>query len=168
MSSPRDWARAYARQAQADLAAHDALHPLTALPPCQRLHFLQMTCEKICKASLIHSGTEPVFVQASHAYTAAVLPIVFQEQRRRLRLRDLHPRSTLMKQVRSLSREIELLAPTVDSLRRPDNCEYPWEDAEGNVMVPAEHSFATLTLLTQQAGLELLKILPLAIDELLT
>lgn len=37
-----------------------------------------------------------------------------------------------MKQVRNLSREIELLAPTVDSLRRPDNCEYPWEDGTGN------------------------------------
>ena len=150
---------AYARHAQAYLAAHDALEQVSGLPPCQHLHFLQMACEKLCKAYLIGNGTEPGFVQTSHAYTAAVLPVVFSVQRRRLRQRDLHPRSTLMKQVRNLSHEIELLAPTVDPLRRPDNCEYPWEDAQGNVIVPAEHAFATLTLLTQPAGLELLKVL---------
>ncbi len=73
----------------------------------------------------------------------------------------------MRKQIKNISHEIELLAPTVDPLRRPDNCEYPWEDAEGNVDVPAEHAFATLTLLTQPAGQEMLKILPLAIDDLL-
>lgn len=72
-----------------------------------------------------------------------------------------------MKQVKNLSREIELLAPTVDSQRRPDNCEYPWEDAQGSVIVPAEYAFTTLSLLSEQAGQELLKIIPLAIDELL-
>lgn len=64
-----------------------------------------------------------------------------------------------MKQVRNLSCEIELLAPTVDSQRRPDNCEYPWEDGAGNVVVPAEQSFATLSLLSEAAGQELLKII---------
>jgi len=67
----------------------------------------------------------------------------------------------------SLKWGIELLAPTVDSQRRPDNCEYPWEDGAGSVVVPAEYSFATLSLLTKPAGQELLKILPFAIDELL-
>jgi len=62
--------------------------------------------------------------------------------------------------------EIELLAPTVDNQRRPDNCEYPWEDSAGNVIAPAEHASATLSLLSQPAGQELLKTLPLAIAAL--
>jgi len=41
---------------------------------------------------------------------------------------------------------------------------YLWEDGAGNVLVPAEHSFATLSLLSEQAGQELLKTIPFAID----
>src|SRR5271157_4632424 len=43
------WSRAYARQAQADLEAREALLGAPA-PACQHLHFLQMACEKIAKA----------------------------------------------------------------------------------------------------------------------
>ncbi len=47
--SPYDWSRAYARQAQADLDAREAL--LNAeVPACQHLHFLRMACEKIARA----------------------------------------------------------------------------------------------------------------------
>jgi len=106
-------------------------------------------------------------LQTSHAYTAKNLPEMFFAQRAHLRRRPQRRFSALMKQVKNLSREIELLAPTVDSQRRPDNCEYPWEDAQGSVIVPAEYAFTTLSLLSEQAGQELLKIIPLAIDELL-
>ena len=167
MSEGKDWSRAYARQAHADWQAYQLLRSAPGLPRSQALHFLQMACEKLCKASLCRNGVDPVFVQTSHAYVAANLSRIFDQHRQRLGHRALPSYSTLWKQVRSLSHEIELLAPTVDPLRRPDNCEYPWEDAAGNLVIPAEHSFATLTLLTQPAGLELLNILPLALDELL-
>ena len=106
-------------------------------------------------------------MQASHAFVARNLLQIFHEQQRRSKQRDLHPRSALMKQIKNLSREIELLAPTVDKERRPDNCEYPWEDAQGNILIPANYSFAVLPLLTEPAGQELLRVLPLALYDLL-
>ena len=151
MSGGQNWSQAYARQARADWEAYQVLRSATGLPKSQPLHFLQMACEKLCKASLCRNGVDPAFVQTSHAYVAANLPRLYDQQRQRLGHRALPPHATLRKQIKNISHEIVLLAPTVDSLRRPDNCEYPWEDAEGNVVVPAEHSFVTLTLLTQQA-----------------
>jgi len=167
MSTPLMWQHAYVRQAKADLAAYEVLHAATHLPQCQSLHFLQMACEKLCKSYLCSRKVEPRFLQMSHGFIASNLPEIFKDQRRRLNLRPLNPRSTLVRQVNNLSREIELLAPTVDSQRRPDNCEYPWVDGAGEVVVPAEYSFANLSLLSEPAGQDLLKIIPFAIDELL-
>ena len=52
------WSRAYARQAQADLEAREALLDAT-VPACQHLHFLQMACEKISKAHQCLGGADP-------------------------------------------------------------------------------------------------------------
>ena len=166
MSTFLIWQHAYARQAKADLVAYEVLRAAPHLPRCQSLHFLQMACEKLCKAYLCSQKVEPRFLQTSHGFIAGKLPEIFKD-RRRLKLRPLHQYSTLLKQVYSLAREIELLAPTVDSQRRPDNCEYPWVDGAGNVLVPAEYPFANLSLLSESAGQDLLKIIPFAIDELL-
>ena len=69
--------------------------------------------------------------------------------------------------MRQLSREIELLAPSVDNNQtRPDNCEYPWEDHAGTLFVPAEYSFPNLDLLQAQFGRTFLKVIGAAIDEL--
>lgn len=167
MSTPLIWQHAYARQAKADLAAYEVLRAATHLPQCESLHFLQMACEKLCKSYLCSQKVEPRFLQTSHGFIAGTLPEIFKGARRRLRSHPLNPRSTLMRQVRNLSREIEMLAPTVDSQRRPDNCEYPWVDGAGEVVVPAEYAFANLSLLSEPAGQDLLKIIPFAIDELI-
>ena len=70
--------------------------------------------------------------------------------------------------IRQLAREIDLLAPAVDDDgRRPDNCEYPWEDDRGVLHVPAEHGFGGLgTLHRHRAGSTLLKIILAAVAEL--
>lgn len=70
--------------------------------------------------------------------------------------------------VRQLAREVDLLAPAVhDDGRRPDNCEYPWEDMSGNLHVPAEHGFGSLgTLHRHRAGSTFLKIIAVATAEL--
>lgn len=167
MTDIRAWQHAYAVQAKADFAAFTVLRQSHDLPPCLALHCLQMACEKLCKSFLCSQKTEPRFLQTSHAYTAKSLPEIFLRQRSRLGERPLHQYSTLLKQVYNLAREIELLAPTVDSQRRPDNCEYPWVDGAGKVVVPAEYPFANLSLLSEPAGQDLLKIIPFAIDELL-
>ena len=137
------WQYAYARQAKADSSAYEVLRDSPHLPPCQSLHFLQMAREKLCQAYLCSRKVDPRFLQTSHGLVADNLP------------------------VKNLSGGIELLAPTVGSQRRPANCEYPWADEAGNVVVPAGHAFATLSLLSEQAGQELREIIPLAIDELL-
>ena len=61
-----------------------------------------------------------------------------------------------------------LLAPAVDDGgRRPDNCEYPWEDDGGILHVPAEHGFPSLdTLHKHRAGSTFLKIVTVAAAEL--
>ena len=167
MTNIREWQRAYAVQAKADFAAFNVLRESPGLPQCLSLHCLQMACEKLCKSFLCSQKVEPRFLQASHAYTAKNLPEMFLRQRKRLGGRPLYQYSTLLKQIYNLAREIDILAPTVDSQRRPDNCEYPWEDGAGGIVVPAEHSFPTLSLLSEPAGQDLLKIIPFAIDELL-
>lgn len=167
MSTLLMWQHAYARQARADFAAYEVLRVATHLPQCESLHFLQMACEKLCKSYLCSRKVEPRFLQTSHGFIASHLPEIFKDQRRRLKLHPLNPRSALVRQVNNLSREIELLAPTVDSQRRPDNCEYPWLDGAGEAVVPAEYPFANLSLLSESAGQDLLKIIPSAIDELL-
>jgi hypothetical protein len=51
-----------------------------------------------------------------------------------------------------LAREIELLSPAVtDDGQRPDNCEYPWEDAGAQLHVPLDWTFAPSGLLTAPA-----------------
>ncbi len=70
--------------------------------------------------------------------------------------------------MRKLAREIELLAPTVrDDGRRPDNCEYPWEDDEGQLRTPAEWPFGILAGLDRfPMGITLLKVIVVAAEEL--
>ena len=75
----------------------------------------------------------------------------------------------LLNQIEQLVGEIDRLHPSVDDGgRRPDNCEYPWDDGAGNVLAPAEQTFPNLDLLTQHAGRTLLKIIAVALDGLPT
>lgn len=47
----------------------------------QKLHFLQMACEKVCKAHLcLQPGADPKDYQSSHAYTAKNLGIIVKQQ----------------------------------------------------------------------------------------
>ena len=167
MISPRQWSIAFARQARADLKSRVALSRTPGIPRCQHLHFLQMACEKLCKAFLCTSGSDPADLLTSHRYIAKVLP---QIAKRRLGLKKgRYPRdsSQFVRDIRLLARLIELLAPAVDDNgRRPDNCEYPWEDKQGNLQVPIEYAFPNLSLLHQLSGARLLKIVEKTVDEL--
>jgi hypothetical protein len=121
------WSRAYARRAQADLGAREALLGAT-VPTCQHLHFLQMACKKISKAHLCLGGADPETLMHSHGFAAKVLPQIARELLRRSAfassLDGVHRGIEPM--VRQLAREVDLLAPAVDhGGRRPDNCESP-------------------------------------------
>lgn len=160
------WAFAYAIQARSDLEARETLLRNDKLPECHQLHFLQMACEKLCKAHLIAGGADARELQKSHAYVAKQLPIIV----RLLLAREAGrlPRDTwIISAIRVLARRIELLAPSVDHGGRvPANSEYPWERPDGQIVAPARHNFE-FSLLRHKAGITLLKVLRVAIDELL-
>lgn len=71
----------------------------------------------------------------------------------------------LLAHCKYLARQIELLHPAVDAAKRPDNCEYPWEQG-GQLYVPAEWSFPAVNLVNEPHGRTLLKIIKVAIQRL--
>lgn len=165
MSSADDWRQAFARQAKADYETWARLEDCRDAPKCHKLHFLQMACEKLSKAHLFGTVKDPYEIQRRHAYIAKNLPVIAKRHYSR-KGKSLRGREHLFRQIGHLARQIELLAPAVDDGgRREDNCEYPWELADGKLRVPAEHDFGNLSLLAQPVGRTLLKIVHEAILE---
>ena len=82
MSEPADRALAYARQASADFRAWELYeqNPEAVAAECHKLLFLQMACEKLCKACLIRTGARPEDLQTSHGYIANPLPVVIRQE----------------------------------------------------------------------------------------
>lgn len=168
MSEPTAWAIAYARQAEADFRAWELYeeHPKAVAAECHKLLFLQMACEKLCKAHLIRSGTSPETLQDSHGYIANPLPIVIKQQ---ILAMGQNPKKmqSVLNQVRHLAEEIEVLNPAVRrNGQRPDNCEYPWEAGE-QLRSPLDWTFHPLRLVDAPAGRTFRKLLRGAIDRIL-
>jgi hypothetical protein len=164
MATPAEWARAYARQAQADFRVWQALEVNEDVHPCHRMLFLQMACEKLCKARLIDGGAPPVTLQTSHGYVANPLPLVIRAQLEFMG-ENLRAREGLIIFTRHLAKEIEVMNPAVDrNGQRPDNCEYPWEDAGQILHSPLEWGFNPVHLLQDRFGSSFVKMLQLAID----
>lgn len=168
MATPAEWAQAYARQAGADFKAWDAMQGTDGFRPCHQMLFLQMACEKLCKAYLIDAGTAPpAALQASHAYIAKNLPRVLHEQII-TRVRSLKGMAGVLRLTRQLAGEIELLNPAVDrGGQRPDNCEYPWEDNNQVIRSPLDWTFAPSRLLLDPKARTILKLIGSAITKLL-
>jgi len=58
--TPDEWGKAFAKQALADFDAWNELQDNPAVPSSQKLLFLQMACEKLCKAHLCKQpGADP-------------------------------------------------------------------------------------------------------------
>jgi hypothetical protein len=60
--TPDNWGEAYATQALADFEAWNEFRKNAGIAPCQKLHFLQMACEKLCKAHLCNSTVSVIAV----------------------------------------------------------------------------------------------------------
>lgn len=166
MISYDNWRVAYAKQALADLHARERLLQDPRMPDCQQLHFLQMACEKLCKAYLCGQGVGPETLRSSHAYVSGTLPIIARQQFAMQSRKAQADRTWVIRAIRVLARKIELLAPAVDYAGRyPANCEYPWVGPDGVLRVPAEYNFA-IDLLHERAGRHLLKVLQTAAEEL--
>ncbi len=166
MATAAEWAKGYARQADADFETFRALQRDGSIPECHKLQFLQMACEKLVKAHLCAGGTRAA-VQSSHAYVAKTLPIVLRQQ---LAFSPVSARSAawILQHAKHLSHEIEMLAPAVKrGGRRPDNCEYPWADAAGALHVPLDWAFHPSQLVAIPAGRTFLKLVRAAISRFL-
>lgn len=161
-----NWDTAYAFQAKSDLDARDCLLSFQHLPECHQLHFLQMACEKLCKAHLASRGSKPEDLRSSHAFIAKPLTAIVRRSLGR-EAGKVDSNSWIVAAIQKLARQIELLAPSVDAGGTiPANCEYPWCLPNGDLTVPAAHRFR-LNLLHEKAGTTLLKIIRSSIDELL-
>lgn len=166
MATNDEWAIGYARQARADFATYQILQGDSRVPQCHKLQFLQMACEKLVKAHLIKGGTDPKTLQSSHGYVAGTLPLVIRQQLTSTEI-STHNSAWTMKHARLISAEIELLAPAIKrGGTRPDNCEYPWEDATEALRTPLDWKFKPSALLLTKAGPTFLKLILEAIHRL--
>jgi hypothetical protein len=164
MSNSANWANCYARQARADFSTWSFLQGNKDVNECHRLLFLQMACEKLCKAHLISEGTPPESLQTSHGYVAKPLPVVIRNQLLMFKA-TLKGTDYVLIHVRHLAQEIEILNPAVQRAgQRPDNCEYPWEDANKAVHSPLDWTFNPTQLLLIPAGRTFLKLLEKALN----
>lgn len=153
------------KQAQ-DFATYLQLQGRASIPQCHKLQFLQMACEKLVKAHLSKGGTDPTTLQSSHAYVAGTLPVVIRQQ---LLLSGVgtHQATWNVEHARLIAAEIEMLAPAVKrGGTRPDNCEYPWEDATGTLRIPLDWHFKPSDLLLARAARTFLKLIQDAIQRL--
>jgi hypothetical protein len=172
MPTPEEWSRAFARQARADFDTWNAVQSYLSIPEgvrpiprCQKLHFLQMACEKLAKAHLLKAGSAVSDLEQSHAYVAKQLPLIVWNQMLLDGENERIARS-VRDQCRRIAREVELLSPAVTGGgRRRENCEYPWESG-GKVFVPAEWAFSALELVTEPQGRNILKRISGAIARL--
>jgi hypothetical protein len=153
-----NWSQAYARQAASDLDVREVIAADPSLPACHSLHFLQMGCEKLCKASMIAAGADPEDMQRSHAFIAKHLPTIVRAYMSREAGR-VERDNWMVNAIRPLARKIELLNPAIrDGGRSPQNSEYPWALSDGSIVPPANHKF-DFSALFEPAGTTLLKII---------
>jgi hypothetical protein len=166
------WRRAYARQAASDFAVYDVLCMHPEVEECQRMHYLQMALEKAAKAHFWQtSGSrgDPSSVNRRHRVAEKFLPGVFKDYWFRTNGRTKIP-GGLLKAIRTLCREVDLLAPAVlDGAARQDNCEYPWEviAADGSVqkvLSPLDHEFAPSSMVRRPGTAGFLKAIRASID----
>lgn len=165
MASAQEWAEQFAEQASADFHAWELYeqHPYAVAASCHKAQFLQMACEKLCKAHQLRSGEAAERLLTSHKVIAKTLARIIQEEmeRRGQKISTIRERTRFVKK---LAQEIEFLSPSLnDGGKRPDNCEYPWEQG-GVVYSPLRQTFTALQLLTVPSGITFLKSLRNAID----
>ena len=143
----------------------DKLQDHENIPQCHKRMFLQMACEKLTKAHLCSTGSDPKKLQKSHAYTAKNLKTIIEAQ---VAIAKPKNAAWVLKHSKHLAQEIEMLAPAVKrGGQRPDNCEHPWEDERGQLHVPLDWTFTLSHLLTADAGRTFLKLVHEAISRFL-
>lgn len=139
---PSTWRTAYFKQARSDYALFKQLILQADVPVCQRLHFLQMTTEKLAKGfQTPKDGLPP---ERTHYAFANFVQLVKRTPalRRLCDCKEIQVRPFL-DSLLPIAVEIEELAPIGD--RERPNPEYPWE-VRGDVIAPIDYDFKQLDL----------------------
>ena len=168
MSIADEWVRAFARQADADFRAWELydVYPEAVAAECHRMHFLQMACEKLCKACVLDAQIVTLDkVQTSHGFVKSQLSTILKQELSYKREKSAQIK-TVMQHFKRFAQEIEVLNPSMDSKHRPDNCEYPWE-SNGRVLSPLDHTFYLSNLMIEPSGINFLKSVRSAINRIL-
>ncbi len=135
----QDWQAAYFRQARSDYDTFQLLETSSAAF-CQRLHYLQMTAEKLAKGFATSPGG-PQQPKVHRGYTNFL-----QQIKRRPELHMLLPGGPkqINKYIDNLlpyAHLIENLAPA--NANDGPNAEYPWQTPAG-VIAPVDYAFTNL------------------------
>lgn len=156
MTAWQNWQAAFLKQAKSDW---DAYQKATKLdwPDCQRLHYLQMTTEKLSKAFLVAGDTQLKNLTGSHAAFVKFIRIISGNKNLQIALgMKKSQQKAKFNALLPLAREIELLAPAL--AQGGPNPEYPWETQSGTILAPADHSFPLMQRLQKTPqGTQLLK-----------
>jgi hypothetical protein len=139
---PSSWRTAYFKQAMADYALFKRLLIAHDIPICQRLHYLQMTTEKLAKGFLTSKEGDPP--ERTHYAFANFIQLIKRTPalRRICDCKEIQVRPYL-DSLLPIATEIEELAPIGN--RDKPNPEYPWE-IRGTVTAPVEYDFKQLDL----------------------
>lgn len=165
-NNSQEWARAFARQAEADWITYQQMEAeLPSKPACHRLLFLQMSCEKLVKSHLLLGGMDPESKDFRvHTWIKRRLREILRAYIANT-FRSIDHERSVMKRFKLLAQEIEILNPAADDdKRRPENCEYPWFDG-ARVLSPLDYSFPAVDLLDQPNGIRFKKALKEAIED---
>lgn len=136
---PHDWRSAYLTQAKSDYEILKSLIAAKA-PLCHRLHYLQMTTEKLAKGSLTLPGGAR-YPKTHDAFVKFVISARYRFPLQKACGFNHHVSYVAyINSLMLLAAEIENLSP--EGFDHP-NPEYPWE-AGGVIFVPVEHTFAAL------------------------
>ena len=137
----KDWRTAYFLQAKCDYDIFCQMDVDT--PLCQRLHYLQMTTEKLAKGFKTKPGAGP-HAMTHHAFVSFMQ--VAKNIERLQRVCKPTNKSSFNRYIDSLiplAQQVEQLSP--DLAGNGPNTEYPWESREG-VIAPIEYAFDNLDL----------------------
>lgn len=135
------WRKAYFTQAQNDYNLFLEFKKRSDIAMCQKLHYLQMSTEKLAKAFLSPpSGEQPPRVHA-----ALVRFLRMSKSRPEIRRQlgyaeNYRAYCSYIDSLLGVAEQIELLAPVGGQERI--NPEYPWDAGGGSVICPSLYGFS--------------------------
>jgi hypothetical protein len=137
-----NWRDAFFTQAWSDYQLLRGLNE-SRYPLCHKLHYLQMTTEKLAKGFLCHFQGRNAPAQKTHFVFTRFLKISKQRSGLRESLgyeRNSKAFSHYVDSLLPMAQKIERLAP-MGRLSDQINTEYPWLQENGEVTCPASYDF---------------------------